>query len=182
MSLDQHMFRAGDGDLAFYQQLPHTPSAVRQAVLVLGLVAVAQNLATGVLALVMGGPIVGLAVFVGGSLLTLVGWALFAAIASGMTILFSRERSVWRALLPVLAFAQVPNLLNVITFIPVLGGLITVVLGLWSLRLSYLALRITAPLSQRAAWTTLLAATLPSLLFDTVSAFVRLWASGGRLT
>lgn len=119
-----------------FTEVEHDTSATMQAMAVVVLVA----LATGIGSLGSGG-IVG---FVVGVALGIGGWALWAFVTFliGTTIFKTEETNAdWGQLARTTGFAQSPGLLRVFGFIPVVGGLVFLIAGLWQLAAMVIAIR-----------------------------------------
>jgi hypothetical protein len=131
-SLVDRMRRAAMLDAATYEEVEHDTSATGQAAIVVALAAVAAAVGDSW----RGGP--GLFGGLGGYL---AGWVVW----SGITYLIGTRlfggRATWGELLRTLGFAQAPGVLLVLAIIPVLGGLVKGVVGLWLLATGFVALR-----------------------------------------
>ena len=122
-----------------FEEVEHDRSATLQAMAVVILV----SLATGI-----GGVLSGEADIVRGVIFGvirgLLSWALWAAAALliGTTLLNTPStRADWGEVARGTGFAQTPGLLNVLVFVPVLGGIIVVVTFLWQLIAMLMAIR-----------------------------------------
>jgi hypothetical protein len=119
-------------DAATYDEIEHDESSLGQAAGVVALAAVAAAIGTAGRG---GGGAVG-AVF--GSLL---GWLISTAFIWVVGVYWMKHTSGYKELLRTLGFASAPNVLAVIGGIPVLGGIATLVAGLWSLAAFVVAAR-----------------------------------------
>lgn len=118
-----------------YEEVEADRSATTQALLVVVLVAVA----TGIGALEAG-----IGALVLGIIFAVVGWALWAWIAFfvGTTVLRTPETNAdWGQLARTTGFAQAAGVLRIFGFIPVLGGIILFVTGIWQLVAMVIAVR-----------------------------------------
>ena len=132
----QRMIGAAKLQVETFTEVEHDTSATMQAMAVVVLVA----LATGIGSLGSGG-IVG---FVVGVALGIGGWALWAFVTFliGTTIFKTEETNAdWGQLVRTTGFAQSPGLLRVFGFIPVVGGLVFLIAGLWQLVAMVIAIR-----------------------------------------
>jgi hypothetical protein len=119
-----------------FEEVEADPSAIRQALLVVLLVA----LATGVGSLEVGG-VRGLIV---GVVIGLVGWALWAGITYfiGTTLFRTAEtQASWGQLARTLGFAQSPGIFKVFGFIPAVGPVILFAVFAWQLAAMVVAIR-----------------------------------------
>ena len=132
----KRMMGAARLDLAIYEEVESDPSATKQALTVVILVA----LATGIGTFGTGGPaelVVGIVAGIGL-------WALWAWITYfvGTTILKTGETEAnWGQLARTLGFAQSPGLLKVAGFIPVLGPWVFTIASIWQLVAMVIAIR-----------------------------------------
>jgi hypothetical protein len=107
-------------EVATYEEVEADTSATGQAGMVVLLAAIAQAIA----GIGQGG--VGI---VGGAVAALVGWVLW----SGITYLGELLRTI--------GFAHAPQVLVILAFLPILGGLIRVVVAIWMLIAGIIAIR-----------------------------------------
>ena len=132
----KRMMGAARLDPAIYEEVESDPSATKQALTVVILVA----LATGIGTFGTGGPaglVVGIVAGIGL-------WALWAWITYfvGTTILKTGETEAnWGQLARTLGFAQSPGLLKVVGFIPVLGPWVFTIASIWQLVAMVIAIR-----------------------------------------
>ena len=132
----KRMMGAARLDAAIYEEVESDPSATKQALAVVILVA----LATGIGTFGTGGPaglVVGIVAGIGL-------WALWAWITYfvGTTILKTGETEAnWGQLARTLGFAQSPGLLKVAGFIPVLGPWVFTIASIWQLVAMVMAIR-----------------------------------------
>ena len=132
----KRMMGAARLDAAIYEEVESDPSATKQALTVVILVA----LATGIGTFGTGGPaglVVGIVAGIGL-------WALWAWITYfvGTTILKTGETEAnWGQLARTLGFAQSPGLLKVVGFIPVLGPWVFTIASIWQLAAMVIAIR-----------------------------------------
>jgi hypothetical protein len=130
----ERMVRAARLDRAVYEEVENDRTATGQALAVVVLVSVATGL--GLRAGVQG-LIVGLVAGV-------IAWALWAALVYwiGVKMLPEPEtRADWGALARTLGFANSPGVLRVLGILPVLGELVFVVTGVWTLVATVIAVR-----------------------------------------
>ena len=132
----KRMMGAARLDAAIYEEVESDPSATKQALTVVILVA----LATGIGTFGTGGPaglVVGIVAGIGL-------WALWAWITYfvGTTILKTGETEAnWGQLARTLGFAQSPGLLKVVGFIPVLDPWVFTIASIWQLVAMVIAIR-----------------------------------------
>lgn len=134
--LFQRMLGAAKFDLKTYQEVEEDTGANRQAALVVVIVAIASGIGTIGVAGILG--------IVWGILIGLLGWAIFAALTYwvGVNLLPKPETNAnWGQLARTLAFARAPGVLLVFGIIPVLGAIVSLVVFVWTIATSVVAVR-----------------------------------------
>lgn len=133
------MRRAALLDAATYEAVEHDTAATGQAAVVVALAAVAAAVGD---VWRSGGP--GLFSGLVGSL---AGWAVWSGIAYFIGTRLFGGRATWGELLRTLGFAQAPGVLLVFAIVPLLGGLVKGIIGVWLLATGFVALRQALDLS-----------------------------------
>ncbi len=134
-SIVDRMIRAAKLEPQVYEEVEHDQSATGQALLVVVLGAVAAGIGAllgGVVALIVG------------IVAALVGWGVYAFIAYWVgTNIFKgpQTEATWGELLRTLGFASSPRVLLVLGIIPVLGFFIGLVVFIWTLITTVIAIR-----------------------------------------
>jgi hypothetical protein len=129
------MIRAAKLEPQVYEEVEHDQSATGQALLVVVLGAVAAGIGA------LSGGVVGLIV---GVVAGLIGWAAYAFIAYWVGTKFFKgpqTEATWGQLLRTLGFASSPRILLVLGVIPVVGILIGLVVFIWMLITTVIAIR-----------------------------------------
>jgi hypothetical protein len=146
-------------DVPTYEAIEHDPAATQQAAIVVGIVALAS--AIGGAGEGFGGIIVGL-------LGAFIGWFVFAGITYFVgTNLFGTPttNTTFEAVLRTMGYAQVPNIVAVVGFIPVLGPLVGFVGAIWSIVTAVIAIRQSLNISTgRAIITGIVAAIISGII------------------
>jgi hypothetical protein len=131
-SMTDRMIGAARLDVSVYEEVEADSTATGQAAGVVAIVALCSAIGG------IGGGAQG--VF-SGLIAALVGWAIWA----GVTYLIGDKvlggTATWGELLRTLGFAQAPGVLFALGVIPLLGGLITIAVGLWILVTGIVAIR-----------------------------------------
>ncbi len=152
-----------------YEEVERDTNATMQAAIVVVLAAIA----TGIGAL--GDDDAG-TVFIGGLVGGIIGWVAFAAAAYfvGTKILAaSGTEANLGQLLRVLGFAQVPQLINVLGFIPVLGAILGLIAFIWVILTTITALKAALEMETgRAIGTAVLAIILQIIVLAIVAAIL----------
>lgn len=131
-SIFQRMVGAALLKVASYEEVEADTTATKQAAAVVAIVAIARAIGTveqgaaGVIATVIA---------------ALLGWLVWA----GVTYLIGDKilggTATWGELLRTIGFAQTPGVLMALAFVPVLGGLLRLVVGIWVLIAGIIAIR-----------------------------------------
>lgn len=131
-TMTERMIGAAKLDIETYEEVEHDESATGQAAGVVAMVAIAQAIAG------VGG---GAGMMIMGVVAAFVGWGIWA----GVTYLIGDKllggTATWGELLRTLGFAQAPGLLIVLAVLPVLGGFVRLVVGIWVLITGFIGLR-----------------------------------------
>lgn len=158
-SLVDRMIGAARLDEATYEAVERDTNATSQAAIVVVLAAIA----TGIGALGDGGS--GL---IGGIIGGIIGWLVFAAAAFfvGTKILAAATTEAdLGQLIRVLGFAQVPQLILILGFIPVLGAIVGLIAFVWGILTTIAALRAALEMSTgRAIGTAIIAVILEAIV------------------
>lgn len=126
------MIGAARLDVDTYEEVEADQSATGQAALVVGIVAIASAIGS------LGDGGMGI---VTGLLSAIVGWLLWAGITYVVGDKLFGGTATWGELLRTLGFAQAPGVLLVLGIIPLLGGLVQAVVGIWMLVAGIIAIR-----------------------------------------
>ena len=141
-SLTDRMLRAARLEVPLYEEVEADITATNQALTVVVLVAVATAIGQAIAAGMDGTPGPGLlGRLIGGLLSGLIGWAVWSYVVYFVGTRFFGGTATYGELLRTLGFAESPNVLLVLGFIPVLGGIIGFVVGIWSLIASFIGTR-----------------------------------------
>lgn len=182
-------------DPATYDEIKADETATSQALLVVILAAVSAAIgsALGILVLVNSGAFGGLTagpdtaiagavlgtlfvvMLILGFILSIVGWFVYSALAYwiGTNFFEGRGQATFPQVLRVVGFAHGPRLLSVLSFIPVLGGLISFALTIWVAVTTVVAIRQTMRLTTtNAIITVVIAVVVYFILTAVVTAIV----------
>jgi hypothetical protein len=135
------MIRAARLDAQVFEEVEHDLNATSQALTVVLLVAVASGVGRALAVLAAGdirGAVLG---FIGGVVLAVLGWAVWSYLAFIVGTKLFKGVATYGELLRTVGFANSPGVLNVLSFLPVLGGLITFLVGIWILVAMIVAMR-----------------------------------------
>jgi hypothetical protein len=119
-------------DVATYEEVEHDERATGQAAVVVLIVAIC----TAIGAVWRGGPGI-----IAGPIAAVVGWLLWAAVTYVIGDKLLGGTASWGELLRTIGFAQSPGVLMILGIIPLLGGLVRFVVGIWLLIAGVVAIR-----------------------------------------
>lgn len=131
-SMTERMLGAARLDVAIYEEVEHDASATGQAAVVVAIVAIAS--AIGAIGGDGAGPI-------GALIGAVIGWIVWAGITYLIGDKLLGGTASWGELLRTLGFAQSPGVLFVLGIVPLLGGLVRAVVGIWILIAGVIAIR-----------------------------------------
>lgn len=122
-------------NVATFEEIEHDQSAISEAAIIVAVVALLSGIGQALAA----------DTFITSFLATLVwafvGWFLWAAVTYFVgTSLFGGQADMGE-MLRVLGYAQAPQILRVLTFIPCIGFIIGIIVWLWSLAAAFIAVR-----------------------------------------
>jgi hypothetical protein len=126
------MIGAAKLDIQTFEEVEADTTATSQAAAVVCMAAVASAIAasgTG-----MGGIIFA-------PVWQIIGWLIWAGVTYLIGSRLFEGTATWGELLRTLGFAQSPNLLLVFAFLPIIGGLLKLVVGIWVLVAAVIAIR-----------------------------------------
>ena len=163
MAIVDRMIRAAKGDVNLFEEVEHDPGATTEALIVVAVVAVAEAIGAAIAAsMTRGGhPVSGI---ISGLVIGIIGWAVFAGITYFIgTRLFNAD-ATWEEVLRTLGYAHSPNIVSILVFIPILGGLVALVAGVWALYLGFVAIRSALDISSGQTVATILLSIIPAVI------------------
>jgi hypothetical protein len=140
-SIVNRMIRAARLEVPLYEEVEADLTATNQALLVVVLVALAAGIGQAIGATLSGNSRALLGLLVSGVLSALISWAVWSYVVYFVGTRFFGGTATYGELLRTLGFAQAPRVLAILSFIPVLGGIIALVAAIWTLVASFIATR-----------------------------------------
>ena len=119
-------------DVATYEEVEHDNDATGQAAVVVIIVAIC----TAIGGIWRGGPSI-----IGGPISAILGWLMWSAITYVIGDKMLGGTATWGELLRTIGFAQAPGVLMIFGIVPILGGFVRLVVGLWLLVTGVVAIR-----------------------------------------
>jgi hypothetical protein len=135
------MQRAARLDVSLYNEVEADLNATSQALTVVVITAVASGIGAALGAALAGHPSGIVGGLVGGIILELLGWAVWSWVMYFVGTRFFGGTATYGELLRTLGFAYSPGIFLILRFIPLLGGLITLIVGIWRLVTGFIAVR-----------------------------------------
>jgi len=171
-SIVNRMMRAARLEVPLYEEVEADLTATNQALLVVVLVAVARGIGSGLTSGAPGGLIGGL---IAGLLSALIGWAVWSYVVYFVGTRFFGGTATYGELLRTLGFADAPGVLLILGFIPVLGGILSVVVLIWTLVTSFIATRQALDIDNtKTAFTIVIGIVALAIVFTIIGVIVGL--------
>jgi hypothetical protein len=140
-SLTDRMIRAARLDVALYNEVEADLSATNQALTVVVISAVAAGIGAALGLLIRGQPGLAVAGLVGAIVTQLIGWLVWSYIMFFVGTRMFHGTATYGELLRTLGFAYSPGVLLILSFIPVLGGIIAFVVAIWRIVAGFIGVR-----------------------------------------
>ncbi|MCC6176020.1 MAG: YIP1 family protein [Chloroflexi bacterium] len=176
MLLDR-MIRAMRLDVNLYEEVEADLNATSQAATVVGIVAIASGIGSAVTAAMgesAGTAVLALVVSIVGAF---IGWVLWAYIVYWIGTSIFKGNATPGEMLRTIGFAQSPGVFNILSFIPFLGGIISIIAGIWALVAGIIAIRQGLDISTGQAVITAIIGIIPLAI---LMCLVGLIIGGGR--
>jgi hypothetical protein len=144
------MMRAARMDTSFYEEIETDDDALGHAVMISLLTSLATGIGLGLTGLIGGkGALWFLWGLLSGFFASLAGWFAWVVLTylSGTTFLRGPEKASITELTKTLGFANSPGVLRILICLPLIGWVITILAGIWSLASGVVAVRQTLDFS-----------------------------------
>jgi hypothetical protein len=166
------IIRAIKLDASFYNEVEADPSYQREALGVVGLVAVLGAIGAFLSGLIRGHFGAALGGLVLSFFVALVGYFIWSFIAHWVGTQFFKGEGDLGEVQRALGFAYAPQLLNLFTFIPCLGGFIGLAAWVLSLATGFIAIRESLDQDNTNAFLTMVVATVIMMIFSAIAAAI----------
>jgi len=140
-SLTDRMLRAARLDTNLYNEVEADLSATSQALVVVVITALAGGIGAALGQALAGRPAGVVGGLIGGVVAELVGWLVWSYVMYLVGTRVFHGTATYGELLRTLGFANSPGVLLILRFIPVLGGLIAFIVGIWRIVTGFIAVR-----------------------------------------
>ncbi len=134
--LVDRMIKAAMLDAALYDEVERDLKATTQALYVVLIVALAGGISSAI-----SSPRTAVGAVISGIIAGLVGWVVWSLVTYFIGTRVFNGTATPGELLRTLGFATSPNVLQIAGFVPVLGGLVVAIAGIWSLVAGVVAVR-----------------------------------------
>ena len=176
----ERMMRAARLDSNLFEEVEHDLNATSQAATVVGIVALCSGLGNGIAMAMSGQAGLAIVAFVGGILMAFISWVAWAYITYFVGTSLFKAQATPGELLRAIGFAQTPGALNILAFVPVLGGIVAFVAGIWALIAGIIALRQALDISTGQAIITAILGAIPMAILGCL--YGSLLVGGGMMT
>lgn len=140
--LFSRMIRAAKLDVSLYEEVEIDSAATSQALTVVIIASVCSGIGSGLGTLTQKWGLLRFGTnLIVGSLLALLGWGIWSFITYFIGTRVFGGTATYEELLRCIGFSDAPGVLSIMSFIPVLGGLISLLAGIWSLIAMVVAVR-----------------------------------------
>ena len=139
MALTDQMIRAARLDVNLYEEVEHDATQTQNALIVVVIVAVATAISSAITANSEGGSIA--LVLIASLVAPILGWVVSAGCIYFIGTRLFGGTATWGEVMRTIGFAQSPGVLNILRFIPVLGGLIGLIVTVWVIVAQVIAIR-----------------------------------------
>src|SRR5919204_1692206 len=140
-TLTSRMIRAARLETSLYNEVEADLSATSQALTVVVLTALAGGIGSAIGQALAGRPAGIVGGLIGGVIAELIGWLVWSYVMYLVGTRVFHGTATYGELLRTLGFANSPGVLLILRFIPVLGGLVSLVVGIWRIVTGYIAVR-----------------------------------------
>jgi hypothetical protein len=164
MAITDRMMRAATGNKDVFEEVEHDSAATTQAMMVVGIVALAGGIGSAIAQAMMGRSSNLILGIVLGIASALIGWAVFSGVAYFIGSRLFGAEATWEEVLRTLGFAYSPMVVQILIWVPVLGGLLVLIASLWTLYLCFVAIRSALDLDSGKTIVTILLAIIPAFI------------------
>jgi len=165
MALQDRIMRAVRGEVALFEEVEKDQNATTEALIIVAIGALSLGIGSALGSAAMGGyPSGGLVSLVAGVVSSLVGWAVFSFVAFFIGTKMFGADATWEEVLRTLGYAYTPMIIGIVAIIPILGGLVILIAGLWTLYLAFVAIRSALDIDTGKTIATILLSIIPTII------------------
>jgi hypothetical protein len=140
-SLTDRMIRAARLETSLYNEVEADVTATTQALTVVVITALAGGIGAAIGQAFVGRPTGVVGGLIGGVFAELLGWLVWSYVMYLVGTRVFHGTATYGELLRTLGFANSPGVLLILRFIPLLGGLIALIVGIWRIVAGFIAVR-----------------------------------------
>jgi hypothetical protein len=168
MALTDRMLRAARGEKELFEEVEIDSGATTEAMTIVAVVAVLGGIGSA-LGLLMGGrPTGAVLALVVGVASALIGWAVFSGVAYFIGSRLFHADATWEEVLRTLGYAYSPMVVVIVSFIPIVGGLVVLAAAVWTLYLGFVAIRSALDIGNGQTVATILLALIPAAIISAI--------------
>jgi hypothetical protein len=140
-ALTDRMIRAARLETSLYNEVEADLTATNQALTVVVVTGLASGIGAALGEAIAGRPAGIVGGLIGGVIVEVVGWLVWSYVMYLVGTRLFHGTATYGELLRTLGFAYSPGVLLILRFIPVLGGLVALVVGIWRIVAGFIAIR-----------------------------------------
>jgi hypothetical protein len=160
----ERMMRAARLDSNLFEEVEADLNATSQAATVVGIVALCSGLGSAISLAMAGQTGTAVLAFIGGIVMSFVGWIAWSYITYWIGTSMFKGQATPGELLRTIGFAQTPGVLSILSFIPILGGLVGLAVFVWMIVAGVIALRQALDITTGQAVITAIVGFIPMFL------------------
>jgi hypothetical protein len=162
--LFERMMRAARLDSSLFEEVEADLNATSQAATVVGIVALCSGLGSAISLAMAGQTGTAVLAFIGGIVMSFIGWIAWSYITYWIGTSMFKGQATPGELLRTIGFAQTPGVLSILSFIPILGGIVGLVVFVWMIVAGVIALRQALDITTGQAVITAIVGFIPMFL------------------
>jgi hypothetical protein len=163
-SLTDRMIRAARLDVALYNEVEADLNATSQALTVVIISSVAAGIGGAIAGAMAGKTSLIIGGLVGGIVTALLGWLVWSFVMYFVGTRMFGGTATYGELLRTTGFATSPGVLRILSFIPVLGGIINLLVGIWMIVTGFIAVREALDISTGSTIATIIVGIIAELI------------------
>lgn len=172
-SIIERMIRAARLDATLYDEVEMDETATLQALFVVVIASVCSGIGSAVSIAMLGvAPSIILVSLISGIILSLVGWLIWSFITYFIGTKVFGGNATYGELLRTIGFSDAPGILLIFSFIPLLGGVISFIIGVWGLIAMAIAVRQALDFSTTNAILTCIVGFIAYIVFESILFFL----------
>jgi len=171
-SLTDRMIRAARLDVALYNEVEADLTATSQALTVVVISSLAAGIGAAISAALRGQSGTAIVGLIGGIVSALLGWAVWSFVMYFVGTRLFKGTATYGELLRTLGFATSPGVLRIFSFVPVVGGIITLIVAIWQIATGFVAIREALDLSTGNTIATIIVGVIAEFIVIAVVALI----------